>query len=86
MKPENAKHVGTKTPVVNGKGIGSPTLPKGPSFPILDQNPANKDMKPKPGTAAGHRVSTTNANNKSVIADKKVTNKSIEGEEKKEGE
>lgn len=86
MKPENPKHVGTKTPVVNGKVTASPALPKGASFHILDQNPANKDVKPKPGTTAGHRVSATNINNKSIIADKKTTTKSIETEEKKEGE
>ncbi len=86
MKAENPKHVGNKTPVVNGKGIGSPNVVKGQSFNILDTNPANKDVKPKPGTGTGHRVSATNINNKSIIGDKKTTTKSIENEEKKEGE
>jgi hypothetical protein len=85
VKPENPKHVGGKTPVVNGKGIASPNVVKGQSFHILDTNPVNKDVKPKPGTT-GHRGSATNISNKSIIGDKKPTNKSIEHEEKKEGE
>lgn len=76
-KPENPKHTGIKTPVVGGKGVASPNLNKGHSSNNLDHNPANKDIKPKPTTGTGNRVSTTNLNNKSIVGDKKTTTKSI---------
>lgn len=76
-KPENPKHTGAKTPVVSGKGAASPNLNKGHSSNNLDHNPVNKDIKTKPTTGTGNRVSTTNLNNKSIVGDKKPANKSI---------
>jgi hypothetical protein len=34
IKTENPKHPGTKTPVIGGKGVGSPNLTKGHFFLI----------------------------------------------------